>query len=165
VHALVARDPSLWLSRSWTTRPQRPGEPDDAYVFVTRECFEDRIASDGFLEWTDFLGQLYGTPVPDRADDEVQIYEIELDGARQLRFKFPDAVLVFLLPPSRDEQRRRLQARGDDPDKVLARLRKAEEEEPAGIELADHVVVNDDLDRTIAQLQRIIASERTERTV
>jgi guanylate kinase len=132
-------------------------------VFVSRDDFEARIAADGFLEWTDFLGQLYGTPVPEPVGEQVQIYEIELVGAKALRERFPDAVLIFVMPPSRDEQRRRLQVRGDSPDKVLARLRKAEEEEPIGLALADHVVVNDDLDRTVGELQRIIDLELARR--
>ena len=68
VEALVARDDRLWLSRSWTTRARRDGERHDAYHFVTRDEFEDRIANSGFLEWTSFLGNYYGTPLPESID-------------------------------------------------------------------------------------------------
>jgi guanylate kinase len=163
VRALQARDPSLWLSRSWTTRPQRPGEPDDAYVYTSREAFEERIASGGFLEWTDFLGSYYGTPTPTAPEDTDVLLEIEVDGAQQVRRRFPDALLIFVLPPSREEQRRRLQVRGDALDTVAARLRKAEEEEPVGKAISDYVVVNDNLDRTVGELAQIIAGERARR--
>ncbi len=161
VDALVRRDPDLVLSRSWTTRAQRPGESDDAYVFTTPEDFEERIAAGGFLEWTEFLGNYYGTPTPDegsRAGDLV--LEIEVDGAQQVKQQFPDAVLIFVLPPTREEQERRLRERGDPGDKVLARLKKAEQEEPVGRALADHLVVNDDLEQTIDEMMSIIESER-----
>ena len=160
MRALLARDPSLWLSRSWTTRPQRPGEPDDAYVYTSRQAFEDRIASGGFLEWTDFLGSYYGTPTPTAPPGTDVVLEIEVDGAQQVRRGHPNALLIFVLPPSRDEQQRRLQARGDPPDKVAARLRKAEDEEPVGKAISDYVVVNDSLDRTVDELLEIIDTER-----
>jgi guanylate kinase len=160
VRALLARDPSLWLSRSWTTRPQRPGEPDDAYVYTSRQAFEDRIASGGFLEWTDFLGSYYGTPTPTAPPGTDVVLEIEVDGAQQVRRGHPNALLIFVLPPSRDEQQRRLQARGDPPDKVAARLRKAEDEEPVGKAISDYVVVNDSLERTVDELLEIIDTER-----
>ena len=86
VDALVRRDPRLWLSRSWTTRAQRPGEPDEAYVFTDPATFERRIADGGFLEWTEFLGNYYGTPTPDPVDGaDVVVLEIEVDGARQVK--------------------------------------------------------------------------------
>jgi guanylate kinase len=158
---LVSRDPTLWLSRSWTTRARRDGESEGAYVFVTREQFEKRIADGGFLEWTEFLGNLYGTPLPEPASGSDVVLEIEVDGAQQVKHHHPDAILIFVLPPSREEQERRLRGRGDENDKVLARLRKAEHEEPIGRALADHVVVNDDLEQTIKDLAAIIETERS----
>jgi guanylate kinase len=161
VDALVRRDPRLWLSRSWTTRAQRPGERDDAYVFTDPATFERRIADGGFLEWTEFLGNYYGTPTPSPPPEvDVVVLEIEVDGARQVKARQPDAVLIFVLPPSREEQERRLRERGDPADKVFARLRKAEDEEPIGRALADYLVVNDDLDVTIDELLAIIERAR-----
>ena len=119
VAELVQRDPRLWLSRSWTTRDRRPSETDEAYVFTTTEDFEARIAAGGFLEWTEFLGNYYGTPTPDPGDDRDLVLEIEVDGAQQVKRVHPDAMLIFVLPPSRDEQERRLRKRGDQSDKVL----------------------------------------------
>ncbi len=160
VSALVARDPRLWLSRSWTTRERRPSESTDAYVFTTPEEFEARISAGGFLEWTEFLGNYYGTPIPEDHDDRDIVLEIEVDGAQQVKKIAPDAVLIFVLPPSRAEQERRLRGRGDQDHKVLARLKKAEEEEPIGRDLADYVVVNDDLDATIDEMLTLIDDAR-----
>jgi guanylate kinase len=160
VRRLVDVDRRLWLSRSWTTRPQRPGESDDAYVFSDRDAFERRLAADGFLEHTEFLGNYYGTPTPVAPPDRDVLLEIEVDGAEQVRKHHPDAVLVFVLPPSRAEQERRLRERGDTEDKVQQRLRKAEDEEPVGLGIADHVVVNDDLDRTVGEIAALIAAHR-----
>lgn len=160
VSALVERDPRLWLSRSWTTRRQRPGEPDDAYVFTDRATFERRLAAGGFLEHTEFLGNYYGTPTPEPTPGRDVVLEIEVDGAGQVKALHPDALLIFVLPPSRAEQERRLRGRGDPPDRVLERLRKAEEEEPIGRALADHIVVNDDLETTIDEMLRIIDETR-----
>jgi guanylate kinase len=161
VDALVERDPQLRLSRSWTTRAQRAGEPDSAYVFRTRAEFERRIAEGGFLEWTEFLGNYYGTPLPEPGDDRDLVLEIEVDGAQQVKAARPDAILIFVLPPTRAEQERRLRARGDDPDTVVARLRKAEDEEPAGLAIADHMVVNDDLGETVERMLKIINQARS----
>jgi guanylate kinase len=163
VDALVRRDDRLWLSRSWTTRERRPGEPEDAYVFTTSEAFEERINAGGFLEWTEFLGNYYGTPRPEVIDDPDApdiVLEIEVDGAQQVKEQYPEAILIFVLPPSREEQERRLRGRGDADDKVLARLRKAEKEEPIGRSIADHLVVNGELDTTIDEMMAIIERER-----
>lgn len=160
VDALVQRDPHLWLSRSWTTRARRPGESADAYVFTDRSSFEERIDAQGFLEWTDFLGNYYGTPTPESHHGRDTVLEIEVDGARQVKAAHPDAILIFVLPPSRAEQARRLRGRGDADDKVDQRVRKAEEEEPVGRALADHIVVNDELERTVDEMLAIIEARR-----
>lgn len=162
VDALLRRDPTLLLSRSWTTREQRPGEHDEAYVFTTRDAFEKHREQDGFLEWTEFLGNYYGTPVPDIHEGRDIVLEIEVDGAQQVKVRHPESVLIFILPPSRDEQRRRLVGRGDPDHKVLERLRKAEEEEPVGLALADYSFVNDDLDQTVDEMLALINRLRTE---
>jgi guanylate kinase len=160
---LVARDPQLWLSCSWTTRQRRPGESEHAYKFVSREQFEKLVADGGFLEWTEFLGNLYGTPMPEPDEGSDIVLEIEVDGAQQVKAQRPDAILIFVLPPTRTEQERRLRQRGDREEKVVDRLRKAESEEPVGLELADHVVVNDNLDDTIDELLKIIDLARQHR--
>jgi guanylate kinase len=165
VNALVERDPNLWLSRSWTTRRQRPGEPDAAYVFTDHERFERRIAEDGFLEWTSFLDNYYGTPTPDVTDGRDVVLEIEVDGASQVKKLHGDAILIFVLPPSRDEQQRRLRGRGDPEELVDQRLRKALDEEPVGLAMADHVVVNDNLDRTVDEMLDIIHRYRRSATI
>jgi guanylate kinase len=157
---LVARDPRLWLSRSWTTRQRRDGESDLAYYFVDEDQFRRHIAGGGFLEWTEFLGFLYGTPLPEPVEGSDVVLEIEVDGAQQVKAQRPEAILIFVLPPTRSEQERRLRQRGDRDEKVVDRLRKAELEEPVGLELADHVLVNDNLDDTIDELLRIIDGAR-----
>jgi len=160
VDSLVNRDQALSLSRSWTTREKRPGEREDAYVFTSRDRFEQHRDNGGFLEWTEFLGNYYGTPIPDLMSAQDIVLEIEVDGAQQVKVRHPDSVLIFVLPPSREEQRRRLIGRGDPDHKVLERLRKAEEEEPVGLALADFCIVNDDVDRTVDELLAIISSLR-----
>ena len=163
VEALVRRDDRLWLSRSWTTRERRPGEAEDAYVFVTREQFQQRIANNGFLEWTEFIGNMYGTPNPEAPIGRDIVLEIEVDGASQVKKMHPDAVLLFVLPPTREEQRARLQGRGDVAQKVEQRLQKAEDEEPIGKAIADFVLINDDLSATIDEMLELINAVRAKR--
>ncbi|MEA3019575.1 MAG: guanylate kinase [Actinomycetota bacterium] len=166
VQRLLAEDPQLWLSRSWTTRPQRPGEPDDAYRFVDRATFEQAIAEGGFLEHASFLGNLYGTPFPRPglvpSGDDV-LLEIEVQGARQVHELDPGALLIFVVPPSPEEQERRLRGRGDPEDIVRQRLAKAAEETDAARELGAIEVVNDDLDRAVAEIHDIIDQARSTR--
>ncbi len=152
VQALVARYPELWLSRSWTTRSQRPGEPDDAYIFVTRQEFVDRIEADGFLEHAEFLGNYYGTPTLGATGGRDVILEIDVQGARQVLAKEPDAFLIFLQAPSEEEQFARLRRRGDPEAKVEQRVAKAAEEATAGKELDAHIITNYDIDETVAEM-------------
>ena len=159
VQALVERDQRLWLSRSWTTRQRRGSESASAYVFSSQQAFEERIEAGGFLEWTLFLDNYYGTPVPEAIEGRDLVLEIEVDGARQVKRLVPEALLIFVLPPSREEQERRLRGRGDHDHKVAQRLQKAEHEEPIGMALADFIVVNDDLETTI-EIGRASCRER-----
>jgi guanylate kinase len=161
VALLLQRDPNLWLSRSWTTRAQRPGEADDAYVFVDRPTFEARIAEGGFIEWAEFLGNLYGTPVPEEMPYGMDVVlEIEVQGARQMRAIDPKALFIFITPPSAEEQERRLRGRGDPEEVVQRRLAKAAEEADAAAELGAIEVVNDDLEHCVEVVGSIIASHR-----
>ncbi len=158
---LVAEDPRLWLSRSWTTRERRPGEPEDAYVFVDRSTFEARAAAGGFLEWAEFLGHLYGTPVADPVPGRDVLLEIDLQGARQVRHLRPDATLILLLPPSPAVQAERLRARGDDEAHIARRLAEGAAEERSGRAIADAVVVNGTVAQATAEVAGILADHRT----
>lgn len=164
VRSLVERDPKLWLSRSWTTRDRRPGEAEDAYHFVSREQFEERVADDGFLEWADFLGQLMGTPTPDDVPDGVDlVLEIDVQGAEQVLSRDPDSLFVFMDAPSREEQAARLRARGDSEEQVARRLANADAERARGEALGAVVVVNDQVESTVADLEALIAEARARR--
>lgn len=160
VDRLVAADPQLWLSRSWTTRAPRPGESPDAYTFVTREEFEARVARGGFLEWAPFLDYLQGTPVPDAPPGSDVVLEIDVQGAAQVVEQHPDALLLFIDAPTRDEQRRRLEQRGDSPEKMRKRLEIADQEAAAARDLGMRLIVNDDLERATAEVAGAIAAAR-----
>ena len=111
VAELVAQDPTLLLSRSWTTRPRRVGEPAEAYTFVTAEAFDARISAGGFLEWADFFEYRYGTPMPPPDLDRDLVLEIDVQGAVSVRNRDPSALVIMVLPPSRAEQERRMRRR------------------------------------------------------
>jgi len=162
VKRLVEQDPRLWLSRSWTTRPPRPGEDLDAYTFVDRAAFEQRIAEGGFLEHAEFLGYLYGTPTPDDLPpDRDLVLEIDVQGAAQVKANAPDALLILLVAPSREAQLERLVGRGDPSDEIERRLARGDEEVEVGRQLGAIEIVNDDLDRAVTELASTIDVARS----
>jgi guanylate kinase len=161
VRRLVARDPRLWLSRSWTTRARRPGEPADAYTFVDRPVFEAHVADGGFLEHAEFLGNLYGTPYPEvSAEHRDLVLEIDVQGAEQVLARHPGALFVFLTAPSPTEHEARLRGRGDPDEQVAERLAVTRDETAAAERLGARFVVNDDLDQTVDDLLTLIDQAR-----
>jgi guanylate kinase len=165
--ALLAREPNLWFSVSATTRPPRPSERDGVdYHFLDRDAFERLRAEGGFLEAFEVYGHWRGTPrrpvLDALAAGRDVLIEVDTQGALAIRKALPEAVLVFVKPPSREEQARRLRARGtEDPAEIARRLAAAAEEERAAADF-DEVVVNDDLGAAVERLAGILARHRTQ---
>jgi len=164
IRGLMERLGELELSVSATTRAPRAGELDGVdYHFMTREEFDRRVASGEFVEHADYAGRSYGT-LRSELEDRVRsgkpvVLEIEVQGARQVRAAMPEAVQVFIAPPSLDALRARLIGRGtDDAEEVERRLRVAEQELAAQPEFA-HVVVNDRLEDALDELTAIVAAK------
>ncbi len=166
---LMADHGGLELSISMTTRPIRPGEVDGRdYNFVSHEEFQRLVDQDAFLEWADVHGQRYGSPRGpiDRALAEGRdvLFDIDWQGAAQVAEKCPeDAVRVFILPPSLEELRRRLITRSQDAPDVIERRIKNAKGEIEHCDVFDYVFVNDDFDRSYAELAHIYHAERSRR--
>ncbi len=154
---LLRRRPDIWLSISTTTRQPRPGEEDGReYFFIGAEEFRRMADSQGFLEWAQYADNLYGTqrtPVDARISEETSVLlEIDLEGARQVRRNFPEALLVFIAPPDEAELERRLLGRGTESVEVArGRLARASEE-MAAIGEFDQVFVNSEVTATVNEL-------------
>ncbi|HSA32650.1 MAG TPA: guanylate kinase [bacterium] len=165
VTALRKRFPFLEQSVSCTTRPPRTGEKNGRdYLFLTEEAFKRRIAEGAFLEWAQVYGHYYGTP-KDRLLERIEtghhvVCAIDVQGAVALKNLLPDeAVLIFVLPPSLEELRRRIRGRAlDDEAVILRRLDEAKAEMRRYVHY-DHIVVNDDLERAASLLSGIVATE------
>ncbi|MGB8702165.1 MAG: guanylate kinase [Thermosynechococcaceae cyanobacterium] len=161
LRTLLMRHPKLHLSISATTRSPRPGEVDgEHYYFLTRSQFEAKVAQGQFLEWAEFAGNLYGTPlqplmqVMERGDRV--ILEIELEGARQVRRTAPEALQIFMEPPSLAELEARIRKRGQDAEAAIARRLERAQIEMAAAHEFDVRVINDDLDTTVTELEKIL---------
>ena len=126
----------------------------------SEERFQELIDAAGFLEWVQFLDYRQGTPLPDPPPGTDIVLEIDVQGATEIKGRFPEAVLIFVDAPSAAEQERRLRERGDPDEKVRQRLDKALAERDLGRRLGAITVVNDDLDRAVAELHQIIADAR-----
>lgn len=150
VAAALQRDPQLWLSVSATTRSPRPGEEEGReYFFVSDERFDHLVETGGLLEWARFAGNRYGTPRGPverrRAEGHPVLLEIEVQGARQVRQAVPEALLVFLAPPSWSVLTQRLTGRGTESDDSVQRRLQAARDELAAADEFDAVLVNADV--------------------
>ena len=152
----------FWVSVSATTRSPRPNESNGVdYFFISEEEFTGRVRSDEFLEWAEFAGSRYGTPSAAVEDALLAgrnvILEIEIDGAKQVKAHLPQAILVFLEPPTWEELVARLEGRGtDSPDRRTERLQLAQEELAAASSF-DRVIVNDQVERVVEELVALIS--------
>jgi len=138
---------------------------------VDRARFERHVEEGGFLEWVEYLGNLYGTPLPTEDggdgtedDDEDLVLVIEVEGAAAVLGKVPGARMILVVPPSPEMLAERMRARGDGANHVAERVARAEEEEEVGRRLAHHVVVNDDVDRAVEEMAGILGRYRAQRS-
>jgi guanylate kinase len=159
-------DPALQWSVSWTTRAPRANEQDGVdYHFVSRDEFERLRDAGGFLEWFEVYGDLKGTPIEYvrselEAGHDVML-EIDVQGALAVKRALPEALLVFVQAPSRDEQRRRLEARGSETEEsIVRRLDRAEAEERIGADDFDAVLVNHSVEQAVRDVAAILRTRR-----
>ncbi|MCE1170756.1 MAG: guanylate kinase [Azovibrio sp.] len=165
VRQLLAREPDIRLSISYTTRAPRPGEENGReYHFVSEAQFQAMIAADDFLEWAQVHGNYYGTSkrwiVTERAAGRDVLLEIDWQGAQQVRRVFPDAIGVFILPPSMEELTRRLTGRGTDSAEVIARRLAAAREEMSHVGEFGYVIINDDLQTALSDFVAVVRATR-----
>ena len=169
VDRLMERAERLGRSRSCTSRAARAGEIDGVdYNFISRARFEALVQEDAFLEWAEIFGNLYGTT---RRDTEATleagldlVLTIDVQGARQVRSRMPEAVGIFVLPPSLEVLATRLRGRNKDPETAIVTRLATAREEVGAVSEYDYVVVNDDLHRCVAEVQAIIVAERARLT-
>ena len=161
---LRERMPELIYSVSATTRLPRKGEKEGVnYFFKTRSEFERMIADNELLEWAEYVGNYYGTPrrpVEERLSEGKDVLlEIEVQGARQVKKRFPQGVFIFLIPPSLDELRRRIEQRGTESEEVVLNRLERAGEELKEMSSYDYVVVNDQVEKACERLRSIITAE------
>lgn len=165
ISRLKEKNDDFWLSISMTSREIRTNDiPDKTYFFVSKEEFEERIKKDIFLEYAEYNGNYYGTP-KDKINEKLNegydvILEIEIQGALKVKELVPDAIFIFILPPSMKELKRRLVNRGtDSKEKILSRFKTAYQEINE-VTKYNYVVINDDVDKASDKVNAILLSER-----
>lgn len=168
VSCLLARDPQLRFSVSYTTRTVRGNEkPGESYIYISPQEFEERVQHGEFLEHAEVFGNYYGTnrKVLEQARSEGKdlILDIDVQGARQLKERIPEAVSIFVLAPSRDILEQRLRMRSEDSEEVIQRRLRDAAEEIRNYSQYDYVLVNHQLEESIEALAAIIKAERVRR--
>jgi guanylate kinase len=168
VSRVMAQEPGLKFSISFTTRKPRGNERDGVnYHFIGREDFVERLARNELLEHAEVFGNFYGTHVSElqkaRAGGYDLVLDIDVQGARQLKEKIPDAVSIFILAPSREILERRLRARGEDSGETIARRLRKAAEEIRNYGWYDYVLVNDGVEESAHNLAAIVRAERVRR--
>lgn len=168
-HRLIRDTPNSIFSVSYTTRPPRGAERDGVdYRFVDVGTFQEKIERGEFVEWAEVHGHFYGSPraVVDEAmaSNGVALFDIDVQGGQSIKRKYPDAILIFILPPSMEELERRLRDRKTDADDVIRRrMLAARSEIEKGISSYDYIIVNDDFDRAYGELRSVLIAERCRR--
>ena len=163
VKELLDRNKDIWLSISATTRNPRVGEKDGLnYYFISKERFKDMIEKKEFLEWAQFAGNYYGTPLS-TVNEKIEkgfivLLEIEVEGAKQIKEKFPEALSIFLLPPSKAELEKRIRNRGTEKEEAIDRRLSRADYEIALSDEFDFVLTNHDVYETVKEVFKIIKS-------
>jgi len=165
VRAVLEQVADLEVSISHTTRPPRPGEQDGVdYYFVSREAFERMVEQGAFLEYATVFDNMYGSKrslVEEKLRDGIDvIMDMDWQGARQVREAMPGVVSIYVLPPSLEALRQRLEGRGQDSEEVIERRMRKARDEIAHFDEYDYLVINDDFDTAVGDLERIIRASR-----
>jgi len=163
---LVQRNDRLRLSVSATTRAPRKNEVEGKdYFYKTTDEFKNMIENDEFVEWVEYCGNYYGTPkkyIEDSVENGYDVLlEIEVEGAAKIKEKYPDCVLIFMLPPSLDELKKRIEGRGTEKPEVIENRLKQAKREIEYIDMYDYVVINDSLDNAINSVNIILEAEKS----
>lgn len=165
LNRVFALEPDTYYSVSATTRPPRPGEEDGVqYHFLTKEAFEEKIAENQMLEYAQYAGNYYGTPAQ-AVDERLSqgknvVLEIEVQGAKQVKLRRPEAVMIFIMPPSMKELRRRLEERGTESPQVVARRMDTARLEMPQAKDYDYIVFNDTVEEAAQDICAILRARR-----
>ena len=163
VKKLLNKDKDIWLSVSATTRSPRMGEKNgENYYFISDEKFKDMIDKKEFLEWAQFAGNYCGTPLS-TVNEKIEkgftvLLEIEVEGAKQIKEKFPESLSIFLLPPSKEELEKRIRNRGTEKEEAIDRRLSRANYEIASSDKFDFVLTNHNVDETVKGVFKIIKS-------